>query len=758
MNTKKSMSILITAVLMLSMVLAAAPMAKAIGAPTLTPNTGYVGTKVKVSGTSTTPGGLIQVYWDSVKAWDGVAGFLAESYAVGTNYNIEIVIPEAVAGSHYVIVKDVEASEIASATFTVNPSVVLSPSAVLAGDTVDVTGKGFSGTANTIVLYTPTTASNNTLLGTWTGSGGSGSLAKKPVKPSSVNITFTNTSKTLYILDNGNGGWSLGAGSSAGYTVSGTIDYVTGAVVITITPALTGTVNKIVSYQYYDTTVKVSTATDNLGSFETSLTVPGTESVGSKTVLTLDGKGKTNSTTLNVVSSIITLTPTVGYRGSSVTVAGRGFTFGKTVDIRWFLTPSNYITVVDDYPVGSTGTFSVSFTVPAVGDPTPPGTVYTVGAYEEGVSKANATFTVVSPAKIVLNPTSGKVGTIVSVTGEWFSANSRITIKFGTVTPSTTPSLILTGSDGSFSATFTVPNVSPADYTVTATDAKGVSATATFKVTVPVTEIRTRSTTYTQGDQVSIYAKSTEPLAGIKLVITDPDKIIFWQHTIAAGEVISDPMTGFNYLNWTVLPPKLPDDATLGNWNFTAYDSTNKKVASNLFAVAAKPTMEDISSQISDLSDAISQLQNAINQLQSSITAITNQLSGIKSAADSAKTAADSAASAANAAKTAADAAKTAAENAAKLLEDAKEAAESASSAAQNAVSAANSAKSAADSAKSAADAAKASADSAKSTADAAKGAAEGLATPIWIAVVLSLIAAIAAIFAIITLRRKIAG
>ena len=766
MQNRKTLSTLVAAILTLSIILAATPMARAMLALTLTPNQGYVGTKVTVSGTSTTPGGLIQVYWDSVKAWDGTAGFLAEGYAVGNSYTITIIVPEAIAGTHYVIVKDVEAAEVSSATFTVIPSAILSPAKVLAGDTVNVTGKGFSKVANAIVLYTPITATNDTLTGTWTGSGGSGALARTPVRPHSgsyyVNITFTNTTKTLYILDNGAGGWSLGTGSSSGYTVSGTIDYVTGAVVISISPALTGTVNRIVSYEYYSTTVKSSTATSDLGSFQTSFMVPVTETAGSKTIISLDGKGNTNSTTLNVVSSIITLTPSIGYRGSTVTVAGRGFTYGKKVDIRWYLTASDYVTVVDDYPVGAGGTFSTTFVVPTVGDPSPPGASYTVKAYEDDTFKADANFTVVAPAKITLSPTVGKVGTVVSVTGVWFSPNSRITLKFGDITLSTTPSLILTGSTGSFSATFLVPNVAAGDYTVTATDAMGVSATATFKVTVPITEIRTRSTTYTQGDQVSIYVKSTESIVNIKLVIKDPTGLTFWQHTITSAEVVTDTITGFNYLNSTVLPPRLPDDATVGSWNFTAYDPTGKKIASNLFTVNAKTaavTSEELSEAISQMTEQLNQaitqmteqLNQAITQMTNQITSMQNTISGLSSAINTASSAAQSAASAAQNAA-------SAAQNAASAASAAKTAADSAKTAADSAVSTAQSAVSAADAAKSAADTAASTAESAVSAAESAKAAAEGLAMPVWVAVVLSLISAIAAIFAIITIRGKIAG
>ncbi len=81
---------------------------------------------------------------------------------------------------------------------------------------------------------------------------------------------------------------------------------------------------------------------------------------------------------------------------------------------------------------------------------------------------------------LVLNPTQGPVGTLVSVIGMAFSSNSQVSISFGTTE-------VATGFSGSMfgrvSTSFTIPSVSLGTYTVTATDAAGGYATATFTVT-----------------------------------------------------------------------------------------------------------------------------------------------------------------------------------------------------------------------------------------------------------------------------------
>jgi len=816
-NGKKTLSFLVTAILAISMILAAIPMAMATiiiskveryvppswvditSAPK-----GNVGDMIRVTVSSTTPGGLVKVYWDSIKDWDGKAGFLAQAYAVGTTAIITFNVPAAVNGTHTIIAKDIESNSIIHVDFDVQPKVVAAPPSVLAGDTVNVLGSGFAALKDAMIIChsgsTPESpVKNETISGSWGSTSGSGILAKKPIKPNFVVLNVTNSSafsKALGFRDDGAGKLILNfaRGNTSVVVGSGTIDYVTGSVSLTWNWTLSGTRFANATYTIYNTAAtavisSVPSSTSELGSLSASFMMPVGTSPGTYNLFVIDGTGKARALgTITVVKSVITLTPTSGLRGSSVTVAGRGFGPGKTVDVLWYMAPSqnpysgdptaDTITVVDDYPVAADGTFTATFNVPTVGDPTAPGTYYWVKAVDTAspANFAGTNFKVVSSAKIVLSPTAGYVGTTVGVTGTWFSANSKITLKFGDLTVATTPSVVYTAGDGSFYASFKVPTVAKGEYTVTATDDKGVSATAKFTVTEPITEIYTRSTTYTQGDQVSVHVKSTESIVGIKLVIKDPTGLKFWEHTITSTEVVTDPITGFKYLNSTVLPPRLPDDAMVGSWNFTAYDPTGKKIASNLFTVNAKTaavTSEELSEAISQMTEqlnqAITQMTNQLNQamtqMTNQITSMQNAISGLSSAVNTASSAAQSAASAAQSAASAAQSAASAAQNAASAAQSAasaasaaKTAAESAKSAADSAVSTAQSAVSAANAAKSAADTAASTAESAVSAAESAKAAAEGLTMPVWVAVVLSLISAIAAIFAVITIRGKIAG
>jgi mannan endo-1,4-beta-mannosidase len=84
---------------------------------------------------------------------------------------------------------------------------------------------------------------------------------------------------------------------------------------------------------------------------------------------------------------------------------------------------------------------------------------------------------------ITLTPNEGFATTMIS--GKYFpTAGLTITITWeGIEKPlPTVPTDVTTDNSGEFTAIISIPTVTPADYTVTATDAKGISASATFTV------------------------------------------------------------------------------------------------------------------------------------------------------------------------------------------------------------------------------------------------------------------------------------
>jgi hypothetical protein len=175
------------------------------------------------------------------------------------------------------------------------------------------------------------------------------------------------------------------------------------------------------------------------------------------------------------------------------------------------------------------------------------------------------------------------------------------------------------------------------------------------------------------------------------------------------------------------------DDVEDGSFSITLEVPTAVAMAYKIKAKVGGDVWETASFTVLDIFDF--QLNKTLNEILAKIKGLNT--SELILTISSLKTGVDNALAQAQSAKTAADAAKTAADSA---------------------KSTADAAKAAADSAKSAADGAKAAADSAKASADSAKSAADGLTGLVYAAIGASVIAAIAAIFAVIQLQRKVAG
>jgi hypothetical protein len=172
------------------------------------------------------------------------------------------------------------------------------------------------------------------------------------------------------------------------------------------------------------------------------------------------------------VTPQITLSPSSGYVGDTVTVSGSGFNAGS---VTIYFDTTN----VRNATANASGTFSsATFTVPESyrGD-------HTVKGTDASGSSPTVDFTV--SQKITVTPASGGVGDTVSINGSGFAASSTITFYFDTASVSgTTP----TNNKGSFTFnTFTIPSSSRGSHTIKARDDSGNYATAAFTVAHKIT-------------------------------------------------------------------------------------------------------------------------------------------------------------------------------------------------------------------------------------------------------------------------------
>jgi len=152
-HSKRATIILFVATLTMAL-LPAIPV-QAIDTPLLDTYTGNYGDTIIVTGSGATEDMEVNVYWDAVKAWDGEKGLLnsTESKAGGF-YEIWLDVPEAIAGDHYIWVRDTYSGDTAvSSAFTVVPWIKLSPYIGLPGDEIAINGYGFGEQVDIVGVF-----------------------------------------------------------------------------------------------------------------------------------------------------------------------------------------------------------------------------------------------------------------------------------------------------------------------------------------------------------------------------------------------------------------------------------------------------------------------------------------------------------------------------------------------------------------------------------------------------------------------------
>ncbi len=222
--------------------------------------------------------------------------------------------------------------------------------------------------------------------------------------------------------------------------------------------------------------VSFNGTTDSSGNIKSGavFTVPAGLAAGNYTVTITDSSFNSASATFTVVASNITVSPTSGQFGSQVTLTGTNYISNANVNVTFDgnLVSTNPSTIT----ANSSGGFSATFNVPL--DTTGIKSV----AATDSVNTAYTNFTV-TPS-ITLSPTSGSVGSTVTVSGYGFAGSEYVAITYNGATIVTNPTSVLTNSSGYFNASFSIPTGQTAgSKIVTVTDASANTASTTFTVT-----------------------------------------------------------------------------------------------------------------------------------------------------------------------------------------------------------------------------------------------------------------------------------
>jgi hypothetical protein len=455
------------------------------------------------------------------------------------------------------------------------------------------------------------------------------------------------------------------------------------------------------------------------------------------------------------VGAILTiLAPITGPTGTRVTLTGIGFTPSGKWDAYF-----GGVSIFEDEDVSGDTTLSGFFYIPTVESGEHTLTVVDLDADIE----VEAAFTVTESTSLSFDPESGPVGFNVSVEGMYF-AESTGGIGVDFVIYNSTGDWAMdvyegdgsptTDEDGAFSAWWAVPDVlSLGSYTVNATDDEGLFSQFAFEVVSKFLSITPHKSAYNRGDPVRFNIESSFEEVGSYIRIFDPEGSFVWQ---------TDDLDSWIEGDITYLAPfytqtaggnimVLGDDAPLGNWTWTWYDSDDVALSSGIFTVE-EPTPDD-GGDGDDPGDGVT--DEVIDELQQGLQGLEEEIAQLSSDLEEAlQTIEDLTSSTAESISEIEDTLENTAAGAAESMQDAEEA----KTLATEAKSVADEAIDGLDAAMSAADAAKNEADAAKADAEKALNSSSGMTLMVYAALGISLVVAALTFIGPLKITRKPPG
>lgn len=421
----------------------------------VSPTQGAVGQEMAVQGYGFAAFTAITVHFDSPT---NPTLAQATTTANGTFTTTAFNVPATTAGSHFVFAKEASVSVYAYANFIVNAGISLSASTGKVGDTITVTGGGFTA-GGSVQLYFDTVHEDN--------------LIKTVTANASSSTTPGAISTTIDIPAGARGTHNIIARDVSSttntppkvFTITPkiTITPTSGAVGSSVTVTGSGfSANTSVSFEWDGSAMAgvTSVTTNDKGGFIKTFNVPVTSS-GEHTITARDATGPAEA--VYTVAAKIGFGPSQATSvtgvipGNPVSVSGSGFQPGTTVN--FFYDGAQLTTTAS---VLSNGTFSsVQIVVPGgiAG-------VHTLIA-QQGTNSASGTITTTTEFDYTPKTTPGHVGQEITVTGNGFYPGSQISVKIGS-------DAIASGSasatTGAFEIKFDVPAMNAGSYTITVSD------------------------------------------------------------------------------------------------------------------------------------------------------------------------------------------------------------------------------------------------------------------------------------------------
>ena len=456
------MRLKVLTVITLLLVLFSAIPSSPVHAAYLNVYTGAVGTEV--TALSLTEGQTYTILWDSTSIATGTVG--SGSYAT-------FKVPEAYTGTHYVIVQCPTGTSVYSGTFTIIPTIAITPLNGVVGTTITITGHGFAAseaniavTVDSSVVQSGITASS---AGYWstTFSAPAGARGNRSIDAYGATTTATTvTNKDFYVYPQVK------------------MDPTTGGVGTIVTLTATGfAANESgIKVLYSSKELRSGLIADANGSWNTTIAIPNS----TKGAHTLNVYGATTPqsdiTDLTyTVSPSITINPNTGFIDDTVKISGSGFYNNESSIVITF--DGNQI--ASSITADDSGAWSTNVKVPSASNG-----AHTIGASGRLTSASDvssATFTIQTSLSVL--PKSGNVGDEIRVTGSGFSNSKDFTVTFN----NTAVANGVTLDTGTLQTTFKALGGKSGSINIVATDSKGVTATAVFTMETTAPEIPTTS-------------------------------------------------------------------------------------------------------------------------------------------------------------------------------------------------------------------------------------------------------------------------
>jgi len=443
--------------------------------------------------------------------------------------------------------------------------------------------------------------------------------------------------------------------------------------------------------------------TDNDGEFEGKFTVPARTSATYVLRALQDDWDVQADTDFRIGMMIVILSPDAGPTGTHVTLTGTGFSENK----EWNAT-FGYLDLVDDGDVDTDGNLELGVGIPTFYVPTVEPGVYTITVLDIDTEiEVEVEFTVTDTTMVELDPPQAPQDYEVSIEGKFFAADdddgSDVDLEFvifnetddwdmdvwqmydhdddeDTADISRDP---IVDDEGNFTKTYWDfddgdVELDTGTYWINVTDGEDLFAQVMFKVATKTTDIDARKATFRIGDTVGFGIESSFAQDDSYIEIYDPDGELYWTTDVfdAASwqKVGTIEMVPFYKQTAGENPMVLLDDAPLGTWEWTWYDSDDDEIDDGIFNVEAAAA-DVLGEQVEDLNTAINDLTEDISTVSDAVAGVQSNINSAIQAANAAVDAANAATEAVNAvAATAGDAA-TAAQNAAEAASDAKDAA-----------------------------------------------------------------------------------